>query len=122
IFRKRALTHTEDGVAHAEASDVRADLDHGAGEVSAEHGVFGSEEAETHEAHQVRAPGHEVPGAAVDARRMHAHEHLAGARSWTLRGAGAQNFGAAVAGLEDGSHRLGARECGRSRWGFRAGF
>ena len=50
------------------------------GQVVAEQRVLRRTKAEARQAHHVRHPDHQVPDALVDARRMHAHQHLTRAR------------------------------------------
>jgi hypothetical protein len=75
---------------------VRADRLDAPRQVVAEQRILWRTNAEARQTHHVRHPEHQVPDALVDARRMHAHQHLALARDRHVDLPESQNIDGAV--------------------------
>ena len=71
--------------------------------------VFRPAQPVSHEAYQVRPAGHEVPDAGVEARRVHAQQHLARTRARPVDLGNPQYIGRAVFALDDRFHGVPRR-------------
>jgi hypothetical protein len=91
-------------VADGEPGHRGADGGHRAGEVAPGHGIPRPAESER-EAQQVRLAGHQVPGAAVDAGRVHPDQHLVVPGLREGDAGQPQHLGGAVPVLHDRPHR-----------------
>ena len=120
VLGERPGADAVDLVAGGEPGHRGADRGDGAGQVEAGDGLLGPAQAHD-QPNGVRRPGHQVPRAAVEARRVHADQHLVvaeGAGERTFRGP--EDLGVAVGLLHDRSHG-GRRGRDGSRGGCRAG-
>jgi len=78
VLGEGAGGHAEHLVSGRELGDVGSDGFDRSGEVPAGVGVLGAAQTEAGEADRIGEPGHNVPGAAVHAGRVHPDQHLVG--------------------------------------------